>query len=125
MRAAVRPDQRGPAARWSLRRFAAVLLNWLKKDLFRRTEGGPVGWRKILLAVACVIAGTAISLSRTVGAGSLNTIWIEDAKFLLNQALNMSVLARPDGPDQQLLPGTRPHLHRDRDPVPARPGHPA
>ena len=66
------------------------MLNWLKKDLFRRTESGPVGWRKILLAVACVIAATAISLSRTVGAGSLNTIWIEDAKFLLNQALNVS-----------------------------------
>jgi hypothetical protein len=80
----------GGASRWSLRWFAAVLLNWLKKDLFRRTEGGPVGWRKILIAVACVIAGTAISLSRTVGAGSLNTIWIEDAKFLLNQGLNVS-----------------------------------
>jgi hypothetical protein len=80
----------GGPPRWSLRWFAAVLLNWLKKDLFRRTEGGPVGWRKILIAVACVIAGTAISLSRTVGAGSLNTIWIEDAKFLLNQGLNVS-----------------------------------
>ncbi|HEY6495567.1 MAG TPA: hypothetical protein VIZ43_19990 [Trebonia sp.] len=64
--------------------------DWLKNDLFLRTEGGPVGWRKILVAVGCVIAATAISLSRTVGAGSLNTIWIEDAKFLLNQALNNS-----------------------------------
>ncbi len=41
-----------------------------------------------MLAVACVVAATAISLSRTVGPGSLNTIWIEDAKFLLSQALN-------------------------------------
>src|ERR1700683_1879441 len=73
-----------------LRRFAAVLLNWLRTDLFRRTESGPVGWRKILLALLAVIAATAISLSRTVGAGSLNTIWIEDAKFLLDQALNQS-----------------------------------
>jgi hypothetical protein len=72
------------------RRLAAILLNWLKKDLFLRTESGPVGWRKILLATVCVIAATAISLSRTVGPGSLNTIWIEDAKFLLNQALNNS-----------------------------------
>jgi hypothetical protein len=73
-----------------LRWLAAVLFNWLRKDLFLRTEGGPVGWRKILLAVAFVVAATAISLSRTVGAGSLNTIWIEDAKFLLQQALNGS-----------------------------------
>ena len=65
-------------------------MNWLRTDLFRRTESGPVGWRKILLAVAGVVAATAVSLSRTVGAGSLNTIWIEDAKFLLNQALNES-----------------------------------
>jgi len=56
--------------------------------LFRKTAGGPVGWRKILLAVACVIVVAAVSLSRTVGPGSLNTIWIEDAKFLLNQQLN-------------------------------------
>src|ERR1700761_5258882 len=70
------PAQQGP------RRHAAAVLDWLKKDLFLRTESGPVGWRKILVAVACVIAGTAISLSRTVGAGSLNTIWIEDAKIL-------------------------------------------
>ncbi|HXT91655.1 MAG TPA: hypothetical protein VN714_20670 [Trebonia sp.] len=56
--------------------------------MFRKTAGGPVGWRKILLAVACVIVVAAVSLSRTVGPGSLNTIWIEDAKFLLNQQLN-------------------------------------
>ena len=56
--------------------------------MFLRTESGPVGWRKILLAIACVIGGAAVSLSRTVGAGSLNTIWIEDAKNLLTQALN-------------------------------------
>ena len=56
--------------------------------MFLRTESGPVGWRKILLAIACVIGGAAVSLSRTVGAGSLNTIWIEDAKNLLSQALN-------------------------------------
>jgi hypothetical protein len=74
--------KRGP---W---RLGTILLNWLRADLFRRTESGPVGWRKILLAVVAVAAATAVSLSRTVGAGSLNTIWIEDAKFLLDQALN-------------------------------------
>jgi hypothetical protein len=73
-----------------LRRFAAIVLNWLRNDLFRRTEAGPVGWRKILLGVGFVVVASAISLSRTVGAGSLNTIWIEDAKFLLDQGLNHS-----------------------------------
>src|ERR1700739_2751340 len=71
------PAQQGPP-----RRAAAAVLDWLKKDLFLRTESSPVGWRKILIAVACVIAGTAISLSRTVGAGSLNTIWIQGRQFL-------------------------------------------
>jgi hypothetical protein len=78
------PAQRGG------RRFAAVLLHWLRTDLYRRTERGPVGWRKILLAVAAVVLGIVISLGRTKGPGSLNTIWIEDAKFLLNQGLNLS-----------------------------------
>jgi hypothetical protein len=89
MQAAV--DQSGtPPHVGGLWRLAVAGLNWLRTDLFRRTEGGPVGWRKILLAVVCVIAAVAVSLSRTVGPGSLNTIWIEDAKFLLNQALNNS-----------------------------------
>src|ERR1700722_1902532 len=75
--------QRG--ARW----LAAVIVGWMRRDLFRRTDSGPVGWRKILLGAGCVVAATAISLSRTVGPGSLNTVWIEDAKFLLNQGLNL------------------------------------
>lgn len=73
---------------WGARRLSAVILNWLRTDLFRRTDSGPVGWRKILLATGCLVAATAISLIRTLGPGSLNTIWIEDAKFLLNQGLN-------------------------------------
>jgi hypothetical protein len=84
-------DQTGTSPpRRGLQWIAAVLLDWLRKDLFLRTGSGPVGWRKILLAAACVVAAAAVSLSRTVGAGSLNTIWIEDAKFLLDQALNDS-----------------------------------
>jgi hypothetical protein len=86
------PPAQGP------RRLAALFLNWLRTDLFRRTESGPVGYRKMLLAAGCVIAAAAISLSRTVGAGSLNTVWIEDAKFLLNQGLNepfLKALAEP------------------------------
>jgi hypothetical protein len=71
-----------------LGRFAAAGVDWLRSDLFLRTESGPVGWRKILLAIACVIGGAAVSLCRTVGAGSLNTTWIEDAKNLLSQGLD-------------------------------------
>jgi hypothetical protein len=79
-----------PSPRPRPRRLAASGLAWLREDLFRRTAGGPADGRKIVLAVACVAAAAAVSLSRTVGAGSLNTIWIEDAKFLLDQALNGS-----------------------------------
>jgi hypothetical protein len=68
------------------------LIDWLRANVFRRTPGGPVGWRKLVLATGCVAGGVAISLSRTVGPGSLNTIWIEDAKYLLNQALNQPFL---------------------------------
>jgi hypothetical protein len=77
------PRQRGA------RRLCAVIVNWLRTDLFRRTGPGPVGWRKVLLAAGCLVAATAVSLVRTLGPGSLNTVWIEDAKFLLNQGLNM------------------------------------
>jgi hypothetical protein len=87
----------GPAgtfpARPDLRRLVAGGRGWLRSNLFLRTASGRVGWRKILLALAAVLAGAAVSLSRTGGPGALNTIWIEDAKFLLNQALNSSFLA--------------------------------
>jgi hypothetical protein len=33
---------------WGARRLSAVVVNWLRQDLFRRTDSGPVGWRKIL-----------------------------------------------------------------------------
>jgi hypothetical protein len=81
---------RSDQSRSDLRRFATTGLHWLRSDLFLRTPSGPVGRRKILLAIACVLGGAAVSLSRTVGAGSLNTIWIEDAKNLLDQSLNFS-----------------------------------
>ncbi len=84
---------------WSARRLAAVIVNWLRTDLFLRTDSGPVGARKILLATGCLIAATAISLVRTLGpGGSLNTVWIEDAKFLLNQGLNMPAWQAIDSP---------------------------
>src|SRR5580704_15512222 len=85
----VSSETRTVPRQWGARRLSAVIVSWLRTDLFRRTDSGPVGWRKILLAAGCLVAATAISLSRTVGPGSLNTVWIEDAKFLLNQGLNL------------------------------------
>src|ERR1700761_9446521 len=80
----------GPAAPVrGARRATALFAGWLRTDVFRRTEAAGMSWRKAGLAVAAVVAATAVSLSRTVGAGSLNTIWIEDAKYLLNQGLNL------------------------------------
>ena len=73
-------------------RLAATGVDWLRSDIYLRTESGPVGWRKILLAVACVTAARRSAVSHR-GAGSLNTIWIEDAKNLLSQALNSSFAA--------------------------------
>jgi hypothetical protein len=61
--------------------------HWLGSNLFLETARGPIGWRRAALAVIFVLAGAAISLTRTVGVGSLNTIWIEDANFLLSQGL--------------------------------------
>jgi hypothetical protein len=74
------------------RRWLASLRQWLRSALFRQTASGPIGWRKITLAVVLVAAGAAVSLARTGGAGALNTTWIEDAKVFLNQALNEPVL---------------------------------
>jgi hypothetical protein len=77
-------------AEGGLRERLARAIAWLRAELFRPTPSGPIGWRKPLLAIVFLAAGAAISLSRTRGAGSLNTIWIEDAKFLLQGALNGS-----------------------------------
>lgn len=81
----------GSAGRHLPRRLAAAQA-WLQSALFRRTAPGPVGWRKVLGGAAFIVAGAAISLARTGGAGALNTIWIEDAKVFLDQALHEPVL---------------------------------
>jgi hypothetical protein len=80
----------GEVASGEVRERSARVIAWLRAEVFRPTESGPIGWRKPLIAVLAVVAGVAVSLSRTRGAGSLNTIWIEDAKYLLNNALNDS-----------------------------------
>jgi hypothetical protein len=75
----------------SLRRLAS-LSGWLRSALFRPTAAGPLGWRKFLAGVAFVVVGAAVSLARTRGPGALNTIWIEDARVFLDQALHESVM---------------------------------
>jgi hypothetical protein len=78
---------RGPRQR------LAEARDWLRSALFRPTAGGPIGWRKLLGGVAFVCVGAAVSLARTSGPGALNTIWIEDARIFLDQALHRSVLS--------------------------------
>jgi hypothetical protein len=68
------------------------LQEWLRSALFLQTSAGRPSWRKILAAVAFVIAGAAASLARTSGPGALNTIWIEDAGNFLQDALHQSVM---------------------------------
>jgi hypothetical protein len=71
---------------------AARLASWLRAEVFRQQAGFPVTWRKVLAAIAFVVGGAALSLARTGGPGALNSIWIEDAGNLLNDALHKSVL---------------------------------
>ena len=70
----------------------AGLPQWLRSALFIQSSTGSLGWQKILGAVAFVIVGAAVSLARTAGPGALNTIWIEDASNLLQDALHQSVM---------------------------------
>jgi hypothetical protein len=70
----------------------ARLSSWLRQALFRPTAAGPIGWRKSLAGVAFVVVGAVVSLARTGGPGALNTIWIEDARVFLQQALHQPVM---------------------------------
>ncbi|HET9079257.1 MAG TPA: hypothetical protein VFO01_01890 [Trebonia sp.] len=74
-----------------LSRFSR-LSAWLRSALFRQSPDSHLGWRKVLVGVAFVVVGAAVSLARTSGPGALNTIWIEDAGNLLQDALNKPVL---------------------------------
>ncbi|HEY0937256.1 MAG TPA: hypothetical protein VGD91_26395 [Trebonia sp.] len=72
--------------------FRSRMTTWLRSNLFRQSSGGRIGWRRVLAAVAFVVAGAAASLARTSGPGALNSIWIEDANNFLQDALHQSVL---------------------------------
>lgn len=82
------PPRAGDRGQSRLARLPA----WLRSALFRQSPDSRLGWRKILAAAAFIVAGAAVSLARTSGPGALNTIWIEDAGNLLQDALNRSVL---------------------------------
>jgi hypothetical protein len=80
-------------------RHLVPIAAWLRSGLFRPADPGPGGpggpravWLRILGGAAFVVAGAAVSLSRTEGPGALNTIWIEDAGNFLQDALHESVL---------------------------------
>jgi hypothetical protein len=51
-----------------------------------------MGWRQFAAGAGLLVAGAAVSLVRTSGAGALNTIWIEDAGNFLQDALHNSVI---------------------------------
>ena len=65
---------------------------WLRAHLFLRSDGGRLTWRRVVAGVLFVIAGAAVSLTRTAGPGALNSTWIEDAGNFLQDGLNQSVL---------------------------------
>jgi hypothetical protein len=84
-------DTSAPLAGAGLSRLSG-LPEWLRSNLFRQSSSGRPTWRHISAGVLFVIAGAAVSLSRTSGPGALNSTWIEDAGNFLEDALHQSVL---------------------------------
>src|ERR1700759_2130348 len=80
-----------PAGGVSLSRLSG-LPEWLRSNLFVQADRGRLTWRRVLAGVLFVVAGAAVSLTRTSGPGALNSIWIEDAGNFLQDALHNSVL---------------------------------
>ena len=70
----------------------SAFAEWLRANLFLPATGS-VGWRQVAGAIGFLVVCAAVSLARTGGPGALNTIWIEDAKRALNDALNQPTLA--------------------------------
>jgi energy-converting hydrogenase Eha subunit E len=80
-----------PAGGISLSRLSG-LPEWLRSNLFVQADRKRLTWRRVLAGVLFVVAGAAVSLTRTSGPGALNSIWIEDAGNFLQDALHNSVL---------------------------------
>jgi hypothetical protein len=56
--------------------------------LFPSSEPRPIRRRNVLLGLLAVAVGTVVSLARTTGTGPFQSIWEEDARDLLTDALN-------------------------------------
>jgi energy-converting hydrogenase Eha subunit E len=80
-----------PAGGVGLSRLSG-LPEWLRANLFVQADRRRLTWRRALAGVLFVVAGAAVSLTRTSGPGALNSIWIEDAGNFLQDALHNSVL---------------------------------
>jgi hypothetical protein len=80
-----------PAGGGSLSRLSG-LSAWLRSNLFLQSDRGRPTWRQVLAGILFVVAGAAVSLTRTSGPGALNSTWIEDAGNFLQDGLNHSVL---------------------------------
>jgi hypothetical protein len=80
-----------PAGGVSLSRLSG-LSAWLRSNLFLQSDRGRPTWRQVLAGILFVVAGAAVSLTRTSGPGALNSTWIEDAGNFLQDGLNHSVL---------------------------------
>ena len=80
-----------PAGGVSLSRLSG-LPAWLRSNLFMQSDRRRLTWRQVLAGVLFVVAGAAVSLTRTSGPGALNSTWIEDAGNFLQDGLNHPVL---------------------------------
>jgi len=77
------PAQAAPAREATRPRRVTTYL----AELFPQSERVPIGPRKVVVAVLAVAVGTVVSLARTTGTGPFQSIWEEDARDLLTQAL--------------------------------------
>src|SRR5690349_5831593 len=66
-------------------------LRTLVRALYPAVPTRPVTLRRALAAAVAVVVGMALALSRTGGAGALNSTWIEDAKQFLTGALTQQL----------------------------------
>lgn len=61
-------------------------------EFFVQRDPTPLTRRQFVLGAAAVVLATALSLARTRGPGALNSIWAEDGRNFLADALNKSVV---------------------------------
>lgn len=74
-----------PTTRWQRGRASL-------SALFPGASGLATSRRGLWIALLAVAVGTVVSLLRTTGTGPLQSIWEEDARDVLNDALNLSAV---------------------------------